>query len=357
MPVEHAIWKIGKKPHKIKEAVLKSEDDLEEMICSDIGILNEEWMLIGRQVQTGYGKFIDLLALDASGTVIVIELKRNKTPRQVVAQAIDYASWIKGLQPENIADIFDSYVNGKESLDDAFEKKFHQKLEDDELNQNHQIVIVGAKLDSSTERIVNYLSDSDIAINVLFFRVFKDGDSTYLSRIWMIDPAETQEKATTIKTSKEPWNNEFYASFGHNPNGRRWEDAVKYGYISGGGGRWYSKTLFQLKNGDRVWVNIPKTGYVGVGVVQAPAVKASEFMIGDTSFLDLKEKFSKLNLEKNKDDDLAEYLVKVSWIKAVKIDQAVSEVGFFGNQNTVAKPTAAKWVHTVDRLKAVWKIT
>ncbi len=57
------------------------------------------------------------------------------------------------------------------------------------------------------------------------------------------------------------------------------------------------------------------------------------------------------------DDDLAEYLVKVSWVKAAQIDQAVSEVGFFGNQNTVAKPTAAKWMHTVDRLKAVWKIT
>lgn len=250
--------------------------------------------------------------MDASGNLIIVELKKNKTPRKVVAQAIDYATWVKELQPEEIADIFDKFVNGEKSLNTAYQNKFGSALEEDELNQNHQIVIVGAKLDSSTERIVKYLSDYDIAINVLFFSVIKDDDNKYLSRTWMIDPADTLEKATTLKLSKEPWNNEFYVSFGHNPNGRRWEDAKRYGFISGGGGRWYTKTLYQLNKGDRVWVNIPKTGYVGVGIVEASAVKASEFMIGGTNILKLKDKLSKFNIEKNKDDDLAEYVVKVS---------------------------------------------
>jgi len=57
----------------------------------DIAILNADWLLIGRQVRTGFDKFIDLLALDGDGKVIIIELKRNQTPREVVAQAIDYA--------------------------------------------------------------------------------------------------------------------------------------------------------------------------------------------------------------------------------------------------------------------------
>ena len=46
-----------------------------------------------------------------------------------------------------------------------------------------------------------------------------------------------------------------------------------------------------------------------------------------------------------------EYFVKVKWIKDLPLNEAVSEVGFFGNQNSVCKPTTPKWNHTVDRLK------
>jgi hypothetical protein len=48
----------------------------------------------------------------------------------------------------------------------------------------------------------------------------------------------------------------------------------------------------------------------------------------------------------------AEYLVRVNWLKTVSVLQAIKERGFFGNQNTVARPTTEKWNHTVQRLKA-----
>ena len=47
----------------------------------------------------------------------------------------------------------------------------------------------------------------------------------------------------------------------------------------------------------------------------------------------------------------AEHLVRVEWIKTVPMESAIKEKGLFGNQNTVARPTAAKWDHTVERLK------
>jgi len=49
---------------------------------------------------------------------------------------------------------------------------------------------------------------------------------------------------------------------------------------------------------------------------------------------------------------LAEYFVPVSWIDTVPFaDEAFSEAGLFGNQNTVCKPTTSKWRHTIERLK------
>ncbi|MCK4374689.1 MAG: hypothetical protein KAX19_05145 [Candidatus Brocadiae bacterium] len=46
-----------------------------------------------------------------------------------------------------------------------------------------------------------------------------------------------------------------------------------------------------------------------------------------------------------------EYVVGVDWIETVPLQEAIKEKGFFGNQNTVAKPRAKEWVHTVERLK------
>ena len=52
----------------------------------------------------------------------------------------------------------------------------------------------------------------------------------------------------------------------------------------------------------------------------------------------------------------AEYVVQVDWIKTVLETQAVKEIGFFGNQNSVCRPRDQKWVYTVERLKKVWRI-
>ena len=68
MPIEHALWKIGKKPIQLVTTTLDSEADLEDMIAKDINILSDQWLLIGRQVRTAYNKDVDLLAIDGSGT-------------------------------------------------------------------------------------------------------------------------------------------------------------------------------------------------------------------------------------------------------------------------------------------------
>jgi len=57
------------------------------------------------------------------------------------------------------------------------------------------------------------------------------------------------------------------------------------------------------------------------------------------------------------DDERAEWVVPIDWIRTVPLDQAVKEKGFFGNQNTVARPRDPKWEHTVDRLKKQFGIT
>lgn len=355
MPIQHAIWKVGETPQPLSASQLSSEQKLEEMIVHDPRILSGEWMLIGRQEITSYGGRIDVLAITPDGSLVLIELKRDRTPREIIAQALDYASWVQQLTSEKIAQIYQRFSNGGK-LDEAFRQHFGTVLDEDALNLSHQIIIVASELDAATERIIGYLNARDIAINAVFFQVFQHGDEQLLSRAWLIDPGETQANvAMTTKATgeKEPWNGEYYVSFG-DMNSRSWEDARQYGFISAGGGSWYSQTLKMLSPDDRVWVKIPGVGYVGVGRVTEAVRPGKEFTVqtadGERPVLDVIQ-FGE-RYKKNADDPAkAEYFVRVKWIETVPETKAANEVGLFGNQNTVCQPSTPKWRHTVDRLK------
>src|ERR1700741_2112895 len=170
MPVNHEIWTVGAQPSQLITGRLASEQLLEEMIIRDPRILSNEWMLIGQQEVTSHGGRIDLLAIAPDGSLVLIELKRDRTPREIIAQALDYASWVEQLGAERIAQIYQRFSGGG-SLDEAFALRFGSELDEDTLNESHQIIIVAAELDASTERIVSYLNARDIAINVVFFQV------------------------------------------------------------------------------------------------------------------------------------------------------------------------------------------
>lgn len=354
MPIRNAIWKVGPAPQLLIEAQLPSEKALEDMIVAAPSMLSDEWMLIGRQEKTASGGIIDLLAIAPDGTLVLIELKRDRTPREVVAQALDYACWVEKLDSKDIAAIYARFKPSA-SLSTDFQARFGQPLDETTLNESHQIVVVAASLDASTERIVAYLNERDIPINVLFFQVFANGAEQLLSRTWMIDPGETQVNvAVAAKGDKEPWNGEFYASFGHD-DGRDWEEARKYGFICGGGGSWYSNTLSLLVIGDRVWVKAPGYGFVGVGEVIAPRVSLKEFTLDDQPATNVL-KGGTYHRQFINDPDRCEYFVPMKWLKTVPLNQAFNEIGLFGNQNTVCKPRTPKWRTTVDRLRQAFGI-
>lgn len=357
MPVEHSIWRVGDKPVPLSRGALPSELQLENMIVAAPEILSDEWKIIGRQVNTGICGRIDLLAVAPDGTLILIELKRGRTPREVVGQALDYASWLEQLDVTDVARIYSNFTGGRDLAFD-FQVHFGTPLDEDTLNESHQIVIVASSLDPSTERVVEYLNARDIAINILFFQVFDTTEGQLLSRAWLLDPVETQAAASTISTSRrrerEPWNGEFYVSYGHSET-RSWDEAMRFGFICGGGGSWYSGTLNLLHIGDRIWVKAPGFGFVGVGRVTGDRIAASDYRLSDENG-ELKPALEVLtgasyHREFASDPAKSEYFVPVEWLDAVALDQAVQQAGMFGNQNTVCRPTTPGWSETVDRLK------
>ena len=82
MPISHTVWSLDeKKP--LAPASLIDEKELELLLRDNIEILNKGWLVISNQVRTDAGKFIDILCIDHDGDMVVVELKKDLTPRPV----------------------------------------------------------------------------------------------------------------------------------------------------------------------------------------------------------------------------------------------------------------------------------
>ena len=160
MPNEVRLWRVGSDNglSEISHASLDLEARLQEWLAGDISMLDPGLLVIGREVETDFGGFIDLLCVDADGDVVVVELKRDKTPREITAQALDYCSWVVDLSHERVTAISEAYL-GEGGFEDAFRRRFDADVPET-LNGDHSILVVGSRIDASSERIIKHLSDS-----------------------------------------------------------------------------------------------------------------------------------------------------------------------------------------------------
>ena len=201
------IWEIRGEDRlvEMEKTRLDLEVRLEKWLQQDISILSSDLLVIGRQVDTDFGGFIDLLCLDYNGDIVIVELKRDKTPREVTAQALDYASWVADLSNDKITEIANSYLGEKGPLEDCFRTKFGAELPEI-LNEHHSMIIVASEIDGRSERIIRYLSDNyGVGINAATFQYFRNGEGKeMISRVFLIDPTQVEYSTHTKTISKRP---------------------------------------------------------------------------------------------------------------------------------------------------------
>jgi hypothetical protein len=312
---------------------LDKEARLEEWIEKDPDLLGLDLLLIGRQVQTPFGGRIDLLALDQAGNTIVVELKRDRTPREIVAQVLDYASWVTDLTPKEVIELGSGYL--KKDLAIAFRERFGTDLPE-AANADHRMVIVASELDDSSERIVQYLSSRhSLNINVVFFTCFGEPGRELIGRSWLMDPEQVEERAEVRRSA--PWAGYWFVNVGESEN-RNWEDCRKYGFLAAGYGSKYSRALGRLPVGAKVFAYMKGLGYVGYGEVTREAVMARDFVPDDQTSPLLDLPLVQPGMKHHADDpELADWVVGVRWQRTFPRDQAKRFTGAFANQNVVCK--------------------
>lgn len=310
---------------------LSKEAMIEGWVATNPGLVGIDAMIIGRQVPTDHGKFIDLLAMDATGGLVIIELKKDRTPREIVAQVLDYASWIRTLTTPEIYDRAKKYLGTR--LATAFLDRFGEAIPE-RLNASHSMLIVASELDPASRRIVEYLSEEHgVAINTVFFNVFEVDGQEWLTTDFLLDQDAVEERSE--RKVRAPWSGYYFVNAGLGEH-RSWADMKRYGFISAGGGEFYSKRLYQLGVDDEVFVYDKGNGYIGYGVVTTEAQPAAEFMTPDGPLFD--QPLSEPRMKRlGEPQENAEHAVGIEWRKTVDPAQAKRFKGAFANQNIVCK--------------------
>lgn len=197
MPQKIRMWEVTEQDTlaELTTSEISLEERLENWLESDISMLDPDLLVIGRQVRTDFGGEIDLLCLDSAGDTVVVELKKGRTPREVTAQALDYASWVKDLGFDRIRQIAEEYSKLGGPLAVAFEDKFGEPLPDT-LNYSHRSLIVAESMDDSTDRIVRYLSDLHVPVNVATVQHFTDKNGReFLAQVYLVEPNDAEAKS------------------------------------------------------------------------------------------------------------------------------------------------------------------
>ena len=355
MAVEMAIWRMTDDgPRRLPSSPLDLEQRLEDMLSEDPGMTGIDLLVVGRQVRTGYGGFIDLLALDAEGRVHVLELKRDRTPRDIVAQTLDYGSWVQGLGLDDLEQIYLDHQHGEDNLGEAFAERFSSPLPD-VVNADQQFTIVASELDPASDRIVEFLAESyGVPINAVFFRHFRDEDRDYLARTWLLDPEPTEVSGRPSRRKSRRWNGrDFYTILGRADAPDRWLIAQKYSFLNAGGGSWYWKPLRHLKPGHRVFAYVGKVGYVGVGEVTGEMIAARDASVqvnGEhQSLLDQPEpKKAWGERASSADPELTEMVVPVRWLDTRSLEEAVRGKGLFASQLPACRLRDEHTIKTVE---------
>lgn len=211
---------------------IKERYDIQEWIANDPSVLEySSDLLIIQKEFSGFentNNRLDLLALDKQGNLVIIENKRDDTGKDVVWQAINYASFCSTLTSEEVIGIYQEYLNYNNISENA-EEKIADFFNGEPITfptDVQKIILVARVFRKEVLSAVQWLNNNGIDISCIRFSPYKFNDDILLEvdRILPQDDIKDYtmklaKKTLDIKNQKEKYsrainrNIEFWRKF------------------------------------------------------------------------------------------------------------------------------------------------
>ena len=141
---------------------LRERRDIQEWVAAHPGILGDDLLIIGKEFSDfdGTSERLDLLAVDADGKLVIIELKRDDSGTDAHWQAIKYASYLRRASPERIVSMLASYDEEMSEADAEIKLLEHIGSDNlDALNSDQRIILASHRFAPEVTSAVIWLNE------------------------------------------------------------------------------------------------------------------------------------------------------------------------------------------------------
>jgi hypothetical protein len=161
---------------RAKRLSFQTEADLENYLqlhlTLHLSLLGLDLLIIGRQSRTPVRGVIDLLAIDATGIIYIIELKLNRAPPSVIGQVLAYRRSIKRVTKAELIHIA-ARAPLQIDLAKAFLRRFGHPMPET-LDGSPALIIIGTSFQATTAESVMELRESGYSVTAYRYGVQSD---------------------------------------------------------------------------------------------------------------------------------------------------------------------------------------
>ena len=189
-------------PTQFSTLKLRERYDIEEWIEKTPEILDEELLIIYKELILPSGIRLDLLAIDKKANLVIIELKRDDSGTDVEWQAIKYTSYCSNFLQE---DIFKYYAKYLQSDEDEAQLKIEEFIEEEiaSLNEKQRMILVSKEFHSDVISAVLWLRDYEIDIECVRLKLYLDQNNQLFITPDLIIPLPEAKDYIQKKESKQ----------------------------------------------------------------------------------------------------------------------------------------------------------
>lgn len=161
------------------------EKDVENWLSEHPGLLfGDERIIVISQSIPG-GAMADILALDAAGKLVIVEIKRDWSNRKTIGQLLEYAASMAEITYRQLEELHQKYLSRHHQKSEYIPllERFKQLAEEDEtaeedIPKGHRVCIVAPGFDRGLMRIIEWLQTHGVPINFVPFTLYADRDGT-----------------------------------------------------------------------------------------------------------------------------------------------------------------------------------
>lgn len=191
---------------------LKERYDIEEWVEKTPEILGEELLIIYKELILPSGIRLDLLAIDKKANLVVIELKKDDSGRNLEWQAIKYVSYCSNFL---LDDIFKYYAEYLESDEDDAQLAIEEFIDEeiDKLNEKQRLILVSKEFHSDVVSAVLWLRDFKIDIECVRLTPYLDQREELFITSDMIIPLPEAKDYIEKKENKQKESRKIESSY------------------------------------------------------------------------------------------------------------------------------------------------